>query len=115
VWTPLASPPEIVRVSVLPRGEGARPEARARKFQMERRAFDDAIAGSAGAMPPGNPAKLTSLVRKVRFDPPVREGASAPVEIEDYVMGYFAEISARTLADALTHVWLLRSSRRPAR
>jgi ATP-dependent Clp protease ATP-binding subunit ClpC len=90
VWTSLARGPEVVRVRVSP----------ARPGEDVATVLSRPIEGS---MPP--------VVRKVRFDPPGDGGASVPIEIEDYVMGYAETVYARTLRDALAPLFLLRTSR----
>jgi ATP-dependent Clp protease ATP-binding subunit ClpA/ATP-dependent Clp protease ATP-binding subunit ClpC len=50
-------------------------------------------------------------VRTIRFDPPSQAGRAAPIEIEDYVMGYADAAAVRSLGQALEPLWLLRMSR----
>ncbi|MFO0613849.1 MAG: AAA family ATPase [Polyangiaceae bacterium] len=115
VWSSLASPPEIVRVRLASEEGGHRGEDRAHRsalaYVAARRAFDAAVIGRAGGEPPPNPGRLTELVRKIRFDPPLREGLPATVEVEDYRMGQLFETKASSVVEALEHVALVRRSR----
>jgi hypothetical protein len=90
---------------------GDRAHAHAHAYVAARRAFDAAVTGKAGAEAPPNPGRLTELVRKIRFDPPLREGVPAMVEIEDYGMGPLFEMKASSVLEALEHVSLVRRSR----
>ncbi|WP_437288533.1 AAA family ATPase [Sorangium sp. So ce406] len=109
VWTSLARGPEVVRVRVLPARPGLSPAAAVRDHLDRQAAFDEA-ARRGRALPP-NPAELLPVVRRIRFDPPRRPGTAAPIEIEDYVMGYAEASSVRSLSQALAPLWLLRMSR----
>ncbi|WP_437279300.1 AAA family ATPase [Sorangium sp. So ce375] len=109
VWTSLARGPEVVRVRVLPARPGLSPAGAVQEHLDRQSAFDEA-ARHGRALPP-NPAELLPVVRRVRFDPPRRAGATAPIEIEDYVMGYADSAQVRSLAQALAPLWLLRMSR----
>ncbi|APR77396.1 ATP-dependent Clp protease ATP-binding subunit ClpA [Minicystis rosea] len=90
VWTSLGRGPEVVRVRVYPAISGEMPA--------------DVLA-----RPPVR--ALPEVVRKLRFDPPRAGGPPVPFEIEDYVMGHADTVHARSLADALAPLWLLRASR----
>ncbi|WP_437654274.1 AAA family ATPase [Sorangium sp. So ce1182] len=109
VWTSLARGPEVVRVRVLPAGPGRSPASAVREHLDRQAAFDEA-ARRGRALPP-NPAELLPVVRRIRFDPPRRPGRAAPIEIEDYVMGYAESALVRSLSQALAPLWLLRMSR----
>ncbi|WP_437992229.1 AAA family ATPase [Sorangium sp. So ce145] len=109
VWTSLSRGPEVVRVRVLPARPGLSPARAVREHLDLQAAFDEA-ARRERALPP-NPAELLPVVRRVRFDPPRRPGATAPIEIEDYVMGYAESSLVRSLSQALAPLWLLRMSR----
>lgn len=113
VWTSLAGTPEIVRVRLLDAGGagGERAKARAEAYVAAKRAFDAAVRGKAGDGAPENPGRLTELVRKIRFDPPIREGVAATVEIEDYRMGQVFETKSGSVPEALEHLALVRRSR----
>jgi ATP-dependent Clp protease ATP-binding subunit ClpA/ATP-dependent Clp protease ATP-binding subunit ClpC len=91
VWTSLGRGPEVVRVRVYPAEPGETAAA----------AVDRPVPSAA----------LAKVVRKIRFDPPIPGGPAVPVEIEDYVMGFAETVHARTLADALAPIWLLRGTR----
>ena len=108
VWTSLSRGPEVVRVRVLPATAGRTPARLVQEHRAAKAVFD-AAARSGGPLPP-NPSALTPVVRKIRFDPP-RPGRSAPLEIEDYVMGYAETSQVGSLAQALAPLWLLRMSR----
>ncbi|WP_437968286.1 AAA family ATPase [Sorangium sp. So ce260] len=109
VWTSLARGPEVVRVRVLPARPGLSPAAAVREHLERQAAFDEA-ARHGRALPP-NPAALLPVVRRIRFDPPRRPGRTAPIEIEDYAMGYAEAAQVRSLSQALAPLWLLRMSR----
>ncbi|WP_437677372.1 AAA family ATPase [Sorangium sp. So ce131] len=109
VWTSLARGPEVVRVRVLPARPGLTPASAARDHLDRQAAFDEA-ARRGRALPP-NPAALLPVVRRIRFDPPRPPGRPAPIEIEDYVMGYAEASLVRSLSQALAPLWLLRMSR----
>ncbi|WP_437647781.1 AAA family ATPase [Sorangium sp. So ce362] len=109
VWTSLARGPEVVRVRVLPARPGLSPATAVREHLERQAAFDEA-ARHGRALPP-NPAALLPVVRRIRFDPPGRPGRAAPIEIEDYAMGYAEAALVRSLSQALAPLWLLRMSR----
>ena len=108
VWTSLGRGPEVVRVRVLPAPTGTMPARLVEDHLAAKAAFDD--AARAGRPLPPNPSALPPVVRKIRFDPP-RSGRTAPLEIEDYVMGYAETAQVGSLAQALAPLWLLRMSR----
>ncbi|WP_437317745.1 AAA family ATPase [Sorangium sp. So ce385] len=109
VWTSLARGPEVVRVRVLPARPGLSPAGAVREHLERQAAFDEA-ARHGRALPP-NPAALLPVVRRIRFDPPRQPGRAAPIEIEDYAMGFAEASLARSLSQALAPLWLLRMSR----
>ncbi|WP_437610389.1 AAA family ATPase [Sorangium sp. So ce834] len=109
VWTSLARGPEVVRVRVLPARPGLSPAGAVREHLERQAAFDEA-ARQGRALPP-NPAALLPVVRRIRFDPPRQPGRAAPIEIEDYAMGFAEASLARSLSQALAPLWLLRMSR----
>lgn len=114
VWSSLASAPEIVRVRLVDTSradDAGRARATAERFIDEKRAFDAAVAGVAGGAAPSNPERLTELVRKIRFDPPIREGVPTPVEIEDYRIGQLFEMRSASIPEALAAVALMSRSR----
>ncbi|MFO0651537.1 MAG: AAA family ATPase [Polyangiales bacterium] len=91
VWRSAAGVPEIVRVEV--------------------RAVDGPLVAPpllpvAGATP--------RVVRLIRFDARPGEGASAPLELEDYVTGLTRSLSARLLTDPLPGLWRARLARESA-
>jgi ATP-dependent Clp protease ATP-binding subunit ClpC len=109
VWTSLARGPEVVRVRVWPAPPGETPAQILERHETQQRAFDEAIREGQSA--PANPSALLPVVRKIRFDPPRRTGAVAPLEIEDYVMGYAETVQVVSVNEALAPLWLLRMSR----
>jgi ATP-dependent Clp protease ATP-binding subunit ClpC len=113
VWASLDREPQIARVRVFPAGPGETPESAIAAHLEKQRLYDE--AARSGSERPENPSALLPVVRKIRFDFPRTPGASSPVEIEDYVMGFAETIEARSVADALAPIWLLRTSREDAR
>lgn len=115
VRSSLARPPEIVRVRMIDVDVALPGPERARRgaglFIDARRAFEAAVEGRVGAAAPPNPERLTELVRRIRFDPPVRDGVPAPIEIEDYRIGQVFEMRSASIVEALAHVALVRRSR----
>jgi ATP-dependent Clp protease ATP-binding subunit ClpC len=78
------------------------------EYAAREEAFGEALRKGA---PASNPWALLPVVRKIRFDPPRADGAAAPLEIEDYAMGYAETMQVWTVGEALTPLWLLRMSR----
>jgi ATP-dependent Clp protease ATP-binding subunit ClpA/ATP-dependent Clp protease ATP-binding subunit ClpC len=106
VWQSGLLAPELVRVQVLV--DDGRPLGdRARAFQKEREAFDAATRAPGRAVV--NPARLSPIVRTVRFDPP--KAGLASLSLEDFRMGHGGTFHVKTLADALSSLWLLRMTR----
>jgi ATP-dependent Clp protease ATP-binding subunit ClpA/ATP-dependent Clp protease ATP-binding subunit ClpC len=112
VWTSLARGPEVVRVRVWSARADDTPARVIEAEEEKQRRFDE--AARLGGETPANPAALLPVVRKIRFDPPRRAGATAPLEIEDYGMGYAEMVEVRSVAEALEPIWLLRMSREDA-
>ena len=54
------------------------------------------------------------VVRLIRFDAHPSEGASAPLELEDYVTGLTRSVSARLMTDPLPGLWRARLARENA-
>ncbi len=128
VFQSLAGEPEIVRVAVTPgppaagatpapdRGDGGdgaddSPDARAATAAHARAlaAFDAAVA--AGAVAIANPEPLLPVVRAISYAPPRRVGEPVVAEVEDFVTGFAARVTAPTLADVVRHCWHVRWSR----
>jgi len=109
VWSSLARGPEVVRVRVWSAGPEDTPARVIEAEEEKQRRFDE--AARLGVPLPESPTALLPVVRKIRFDPPRRAGASAPLDIEDYVMGYAETVVVRSIAEALLPIWLLRMSR----
>ena len=109
VWSSLARGPEVVRVRVWSAGPEDTPARMIEAEEEKQRRFDE--AARLGVPLPESPTALLPVVRKIRFDPPRRAGASAPLDIEDYVMGYAETVVVRSIAEALLPIWLLRMSR----
>lgn len=111
VWQALATSPEIVRVRLLP--AGTRPIDAARDYVARASAFRKAMGsgGAAAAGAPENPAKLLPMVRRFRFEPPLREGRLAPIELEDFVLGLATEPPVRDPVEMVRRILWLRASR----
>ncbi len=110
VWSSHTRGPEIVRLRVLAPGSAA--EA-VRAFAARAKAWRP---GPPWGLGPGeqheeSPFALPPLVRAIRFEPPSSATAGAPVEIEDYVMGYAETVDAKSIAAALQELFMLRRSR----
>ncbi|MCA9712227.1 MAG: hypothetical protein KDK70_40700, partial [Myxococcales bacterium] len=56
---------------------------------------------------PPNPDAVLPIVRRYRFDPPP-PGELSPLEVEDYPLAHALQTRARSLADVLPSLWLLR-------
>ncbi len=112
LWHPLGSAPEVVRVRVLPAPPGHTPSDVLDALRAGRVAADRAV--SAGELPPRDHVGMLPVVRAIRFDPPRRNGQLCPLELEDYVMATVRSLPARTLADPLPGLWLVRLSREEA-
>jgi len=108
VFQPLASSPEIVRVRRLA-GAGCVVAARAfvEKEAAFRRAIDAGGTSMEGAAEaPENPASLSPLVRRIRFEPPRQEGKLVPIEVLDFVLSSASEPIARDPIEVVTRlVW----------
>lgn len=113
LWTSLDREPQIARVRVIPAEFGETPESVIAAHVEKQRAYDE--AARAVRERPENPSALLPVVRKIRFDVPRNPGISSPIEIEDYVMGFAETVEARSIADALAPIWLLRTSREDAK
>jgi ATP-dependent Clp protease ATP-binding subunit ClpC len=111
VWASLDREPQIARVRVLAADLSATPASVIAAHVEAQRAYDE--AAREGQPRPRDPSALAPVVRKLRFDPPRAGRGASPVEIEiaDYVMGFAETVEARTVADALAPIWLLRTSR----
>jgi ATP-dependent Clp protease ATP-binding subunit ClpA/ATP-dependent Clp protease ATP-binding subunit ClpC len=109
VWQSLGRLPEIVQVRVTPAGNETPKQiiddstARKLAFQTARTRGERTTMADPFVPPP--------VVRTYRFEPPMRANESAPLDIEDYLLGYVGQVRVRTLAEALVNPWLLRRSR----
>ena len=77
-----------------------------------REAFEEALEAGVDPLPP-DPEALLPCVRRVRFDPPLRPGELAPIEVEDFLLGTSGTHQCRRLGDVLPHYWALRASEKP--
>ena len=110
VFQSIAGEPEIVRVAVTPgapMGFDAKVACAAHRDALA--AYDDAIA-AGGAAPP-NPEPLLPVVRAISYTPPRRVGEPVVAEVEDFVTGFAARVTAPTLAEIIQHCWHVRWSR----
>ena len=110
LWQSLQSAPEVVRVRV----SSAPPDRTPRDVVAEHaaavRRFQEALEAGRAELPE-NPEGFLPAVRRIRFDPPARPGATAMLELEDYLVGTSSATHARGLAEPLRQLWLLRMSR----
>jgi len=122
VRTSLLSGSEVVRVRVIP---GVDVRAGTSVVDHERtpldvilasdrarEAFEEALEAGVDPLPP-DPEALLPCVRRVRFDPPLRPGELAPIEVEDFLLGTSGTHQCRRLGDVLPHYWALRASEKP--
>ena len=104
----LASPAEIVGVSVRPASAGDDPAAVLERNAVRRRRFVEAL--ETGAEDPGeNPDALAPIVRRYRYDPPAAGGWSR-CEVEDYVLCHAATHRVRSFGDVIAVLSLLHRS-----
>ncbi|MEM9459285.1 MAG: AAA family ATPase [Myxococcota bacterium] len=95
---------EVVRVRVL---DGAiDPAEHVRRLDRERDAFVAALEAGRSTLP-DNPDAVLPIVRRYRFDPP-RPGELSTLDVEDYPLAHVLSTRARSLADVLPSLWLLR-------
>ena len=95
---------EVVRVRVL---DGAiDPAEHVRRLDGEREAFVRALEAGGSALP-DNPDAVLPIVRRYHFDPP-RPGELSTLDVEDYPLAHVLSTRARSLADVLPSLWLLR-------
>ncbi|MCB9661213.1 MAG: ATP-dependent Clp protease ATP-binding subunit [Sandaracinaceae bacterium] len=111
VRTSMLSGSEVVRVRVLPDTDDLAPLCVIEEADQARARFEDALERGEEPLPP-DPDGLLPCVRRVRFDPPLRPGELAPIEIEDFRLGTSGTHQCRRLADVLPHYWALRASER---
>ena len=109
VRTSLLSGSEVVRVRAIPGDDERTPLAVILASDRARVVFEQAL--EAGQVPlPEDPEALLPCVRRVRFDPPLRPGELAPIEVEDFRLGTSGVHQCRRMADVLPHYWALRAS-----
>jgi ATP-dependent Clp protease ATP-binding subunit ClpC len=106
----LARMPEIVRVRVESAPPGRTAAEMIERHLAARERFHQALERGEAPLPP-NPDALLPIVRQIRFEPPLREGALAPVEIEDFLLGTSLTLQVRAFQQALPRLWQLRMSR----
>ncbi len=107
VFQSLAGEPEIVRVDLRAGGVDVHADAAAHRDAL---AAYEAATAAGGAAPP-NPEPLLPVVRAVSYTPPRRVGEPLVAEVEDFVTGFAARVTAPTLADVIRHCWHVRWSR----
>jgi ATP-dependent Clp protease ATP-binding subunit ClpC len=110
VWQSMSASPEVLRVEVFP----AEPDTSSKDIlenliEREKRFQKGLAGGTQGEIE--NPRGLLPAVRKLRFDPPKQVNANAPIDIEDYAVGYTTQWRVKKIQDALERLWLLRMSR----
>lgn len=108
----LAEGTELIRVRVLPETEGMTPKKMIEAHMKARRAFQEALENNQPL--PHNPEALLPAVRVLRFEPQEREGIAPFIEVEDYVLGYYARMRARRAEDVLERLALMRLSKAEA-
>lgn len=96
---------EVVRVRVR-RGGTQRPADHVRAQARAREDFIHALEHADPAQV-DNPDAVLPIIRRYRFDPP-RSHEIAPIDVEDYPLGHAMSTRARSLAEVLPVLWLLR-------
>jgi ATP-dependent Clp protease ATP-binding subunit ClpC len=107
VFQSLAGEPEIVRVDLRPGAVDVRAAATDHRDALA--AYDVAVA--AGGPAPNNPEPLLPVVRAISYTPPRRVGDPVIAEVEDFVTGFVARVTAPTLYEVIRHCWHVRWSR----
>ena len=106
IWRSLARGSDVLRVRVLPAEPGLSPAGFIAAHLERARAFEAAL--ERGGALPDNPESLLPLCREYQFDPPLRPGESAPLEVVDYALGYAGAQRVKSLDLGLPRLWLLR-------
>ncbi|OJY25699.1 MAG: hypothetical protein BGO98_34315 [Myxococcales bacterium 68-20] len=106
VWQPSVSEPELLRVRVLPAGDGLTASGHVKAFlaAREKAEREDVPAEE-------RPDRLLPVVRTIRFDPPAPQRPAVSLDMEDFVLGMPYSSRVSTMADAFPTLWLLRMSR----
>ena len=103
----LASPAEIVSVSVRSAAAGDEPAAMLEEHALRRRRFIEAL--EAGIEDPGDhPDALAPIVRRYRYDPPA--AGRARCEVEDYALCHAATRRVRSFGEVIAMLGLLHRS-----
>jgi ATP-dependent Clp protease ATP-binding subunit ClpA/ATP-dependent Clp protease ATP-binding subunit ClpC len=111
VRTSMLSGSEVVRVRVLPDSDELSPLGLLLRSDQERAEFEAGL--ERGDQPlPYDPDALSPCVRRLRFDPPLRPGELATIDVEDFRLGTSGTHQCRRLAEVLPHYWALRASER---
>jgi len=106
--------PELVQVRVQG-GEALPPHELLAALGQQRAAFAQARSGqqAPSTEAQADPDAPLPVVRTYRFEPPHRPGAAAPVELEDFELGWATSQRGKTPVEGLAELWRLRMSRAP--
>ncbi len=110
VFQSLSGEPEIVRVAIA--AGASEPKAAAAVHRDALTAHEAAVAADAATAP--NPEPLLPVVRAISYTPPRRVGEPVIAEVEDFVTGFAARVTAPTLAEVIHHCWHVRWSQTAA-
>jgi ATP-dependent Clp protease ATP-binding subunit ClpA/ATP-dependent Clp protease ATP-binding subunit ClpC len=106
----LAEGTELIRVRVLPETEGMTPRKMIETHMKARRLFQEAMENNQQELP-YNPEALLPAVRVLRFEAQEREGVAPYIEVEDYKLGYYAQMRVRRVEEVLERLALMRISK----
>jgi len=110
IWQSLGKLPLLVQVRVHD-GTAPAPRALLEQRAREREEFKRARAEDRlGAFDPDAPLPTT---RVFRFEPPSGSAAAAPLEVDDYELGWATATRVKAVVDVLPELWRLRMSRVP--
>ncbi|HEY3450295.1 MAG TPA: AAA family ATPase [Myxococcales bacterium] len=108
IWQSLGKLPLLVQVRVHD-GRAPAPRALLEQRAEEREEFKRARAEDRpGVFDPDAPLPTT---RVFRFEPPVGSAVSAPLEVDDYELGWATATRVKAVVDVLPELWRLRMSR----
>jgi hypothetical protein len=110
IWSSLIRGAEVVRVGV----RAALPEesamSRLAQQEQELSLLEEALERGDRELPL-DPFSLLPVVRRLRFELPIRPGERSLFEIEDYTLGAVELVELKKLPELLHHLLLIRASR----